>query len=120
MASLHCSLRRFPFSLTVPQEDARSRDEASKLDATLEADGVAKIKQAHARQMLAVAADADPREEAARIRDVHHKHTVSSSDRETQPQRAELAILQDNIVQCCYLRTGNHGSSKLEGLIVLR
>lgn len=53
-------------------------EEAATLDASLEAEGAATIEEERARQVLAVAADADPQKEIARIRDRHMHYLVSN------------------------------------------
>lgn len=63
----------------VPKEDAQDAQEAALQDARLQAEGVAEIEEERATQIAAVAEGADPKKEAARIRERHVRDTVSSS-----------------------------------------
>lgn len=61
----------------VLQEDAQDAQEAAQQDARLQAEGVAEIDEERARQIAAVDDGADPKKEAARIRERHIRDSVS-------------------------------------------
>ena len=60
-----------------PKEEAQDAQDAAQLDARMQAEGAADIEEERATQIAAVADGADPKKEAARIRERHIRDAVS-------------------------------------------
>eukprot|EP00752_Nemacystus_decipiens_P010330 g9202.t1 len=76
------------------EEDAKDAQEAALQDSRLQAEGVAEIEEERATQIAAVADGADPKKEAARIRERHIRDAAALEqelEQHCRDQRAALA-----------------------------
>lgn len=67
--------------IIVPKDDAQDAQEAAQEDARLRAEAVAEIEEERVTQIAAVVDGADPKKEAARIRERHIRDAVSTAYR---------------------------------------